>query len=452
MNLQDLLAALQGPGPGMPPRKPWQVSPMGARATPDELAAGMRRAAQPTQQPLPPTPGLLARLQNGLMPAPDGAVQSGLLSQGDVSQAQSQGLLGIGAGLLANAGPKIASERVPFMSAVAQGIQGGQNQYREALQGAMGLHAAGRKAQSEQMELDQEKKKQAILAGIPMPSDNTPDALIPWLDQAVPALTKAGLVDEAAKLGTMRKALEKEKVQQAQTGDLDTTFDPNHPEAPFWDPTANGGQGGRVKSVERHMPADQLALKQAQLEALIARGEAAQSAASNGRMDRLAKVYDTHVKPMTDRVQPINQALMALDAARTSPVVGANAIVAFMTAVDPKATQRYQMVNWISSHLSPSMKAKAIRMLDEKTTGLLPPDMLAEMTAHVKRTRDSLLKQEERTFNEFVKIHPEMKGDLTRLSAAFEPDAPTDAPPAAATPGGGKRQWKTADGTVIYLP
>ncbi len=94
-------------------------------------------------------PGLLEQMQSRMMPSPQ---SGGLLSEDDIKNARSQGLLGLGASLLANSGPRTAGERVGLMQSVGQGIQGGQQAYQGALQGA-----AGQKMQEQQYQAGQQQ-------------------------------------------------------------------------------------------------------------------------------------------------------------------------------------------------------------------------------------------------------------------------------------------------------
>src|SRR3954470_24486239 len=75
--------------------------------------------------------GLFDRLGQTLLPDPSNA--GGLFSPEDIAHARSQGLLGIGQGLLAASGPTDMAHKVGFMQAIGGGLQSGQDAYQGAL-------------------------------------------------------------------------------------------------------------------------------------------------------------------------------------------------------------------------------------------------------------------------------------------------------------------------------
>jgi len=355
------------------------------------------------------------KIQNAVAPVPTG--MGDLLGEQDIKNARNQGLLAAGAQMLQASGP--STQRTNFAQIAGQGLQAGMQGYQGAVQNQIqnrlqGLNVAQTKAQMDAFKVKQDQlqrisaARDAVFKKYGPPPSGNEEAMGAWIDKVAPELLAAG--DDIGQLVDYRKALNEKKnqnkLQAVQAGDAVYTFDPQ--------------TGQYTRGPERHMSADELALKQAQIANTRANAAAAQETATNSRMDRLAKVWDAHTADLSKRVAPINQALMALEHAKTDPVVGANAVVAFLTAVDPKAQQRFQMVDWLSSHLTPSIAAKAIRMLDEKTTGLMPPDVLNAMIEHVRRTRDTTIKEEQRMYDEYTKIHPEMKDALPRIGTAFD--------------------------------
>jgi hypothetical protein len=168
--------------------------------------------ARPAQQK---RPGILERIQNAMMPAPQ---SGGLLSEADIKSARTQGLLGLGAGLLANSGPKTAAERVGLMQSVGQGIQGAQGAYQGALQGAMGQrmaeqqHALGgaelaQRTMALQQAGQQAQIRKSIMDKHGQPPAGDANAMASWIDQVTPDLIRHGLTEDLGRLSEVRKSI-----------------------------------------------------------------------------------------------------------------------------------------------------------------------------------------------------------------------------------------------------
>jgi hypothetical protein len=391
--------------------------------SPYQLSPDVMRSLQ-MQSPARPKDNmsLWDKIQNAVAPAPT----DGLLGEEDVKNARNQGLLNFGLGLLAQSGP--TTHRVSLGQAIGQAGVQGVGAYHDAIDQAtqrlaqkQAFDANKLKMTGMQTEMtDQAKARQArdaVFTRLPPPADDSdPKAIAAWIQHAAPALVAAGDTEGAGKLLEMQRQLAG-KYQAVQLGDQVARFDPT--------------TGEFTPGPERHMMPDELAMKKAALAEAQARIANTREATTASRQDRLVKAYDTNNKDLFARAVPVNQAMMAIEQAKTDPTVGGNAIIAFMTAVDPKAQQRYQMVNWMSQHLTPSLAATAQRYLEGKTTGLLPKELLNAMAAHVRRTRDITIAQGKRAQAEYERLHPEVKGVLRDIGTEFD----ADAAPAAADPG-----------------
>lgn len=130
---------------------------------------------------MPNLGGLLSRIgrgaveaRNTLMPSPTGL--QGLLSDEDVSNARSQGMIGMGVGLLNSRGG----------SPLADGITGGQGAYQKALGSAVDMNEAGRAYSTEQNML---QKKAAIAQAYPV----SPDMSASQMREVYMAYMQAGI-------------------------------------------------------------------------------------------------------------------------------------------------------------------------------------------------------------------------------------------------------------------
>jgi len=374
----------------------------------------MRMLQMQGQQPQPQQLSIWDKMQQQVAPAPT----TGLLGEQDVKNARNQGLLDFGLSLLSQSGPSL--QKTSLGQALGVAGKSGLEAYRGALDNATQQAAQKQafdinklKMQQAQTSAAQQQKalaaRDAVFAKFPPPDhDQDPQALQKWTQAVIPALVSAGDVEGADKLLGLQRALADGKYQAVQTGDAVYTFDPK--------------TGTYTRGPERHMNADELEMKRLALAEQRSRTAAAQDEHASARQDRLVKAFDTNNKDLFARAIPVNQAMMAVEQAKTDPTVGGNAIIAFMTAVDPKAQQRYQMVNWLSSHLTPSLAATAQRFLEGKTTGLLPKELLNAMQAHLRRTRDITIGQGKRAQAEYERLHPEVKGVLRDITTEFDPD------------------------------
>jgi hypothetical protein len=128
---------------------------------PDPNMVAARAFGNPVVQG--PPRNFLQKLQDGLMPRPS----SGLLDEDDIKNARMQGLLGLGASLLADSGPTTAKDRVGLMQSIGRGIQGGQQAYQGAVGSALDQRMGSKMFEQQQQKhaLDAAASVQQLQAG-----------------------------------------------------------------------------------------------------------------------------------------------------------------------------------------------------------------------------------------------------------------------------------------------
>ena len=172
--------------------------------------------APPPSGPL--NPNIMQRLMSRFMPAEQ---VPGLLGADDIKNARQQGLLGLGAGLLANAGPKTADQRVGAMQSLSQGLQQGQQAFQGALQAPMAQRMAmqqyGQDTTLKQQQIDANaaaqakaaqmaQVRQAVVKQYGQP-DGSPTGTAAWIDKVLPDLMAAGDDEMVGRLSEIRKSL-----------------------------------------------------------------------------------------------------------------------------------------------------------------------------------------------------------------------------------------------------
>jgi hypothetical protein len=191
---------------------PFNLMPM-----PDPNSIRMGPLAPPKG---PVKAGLLDQILGRIMPS---ANTGGLLNEDDIKNARQQGLLGLGASLLANSGPKTAAERVGLMQSVGQGIQGAQGAYQGALQGAAGQRMAEQQFKTGDLQqqiagadlagktaaLQKAQQlataRQQIVQANPMPKDV--NGMAQWIDATLPSFVQIGDEETVARLSEIRKSI-----------------------------------------------------------------------------------------------------------------------------------------------------------------------------------------------------------------------------------------------------
>lgn len=163
--------------------------------------------------------GLLAKIQERLMPTPS----SGLLTEQDIKNARQQGLLGLGASLLADSGARPQGTAPGFGEAVGRGVQAMQGGFQGAQQQALATRAAeqqmqmaGQQSQLQQQELaanqaamDKQGQlsqvRQSIIAEHPLPKDV--GGMAAWVEAVLPKFMAAGDEEYVQRLSAIRSTL-----------------------------------------------------------------------------------------------------------------------------------------------------------------------------------------------------------------------------------------------------
>lgn len=152
------------------------------------------------------TAGLLERIGGRLFPSPQ--PMDGLITEEDIRNAQRQGMLGLGAGLLAASGP--STQRTSFLQAVGQGLQSGQQAQQGSLDATMQRRATGAQVGRMQNETQQAQARATaraqILQQYPPPGANDPEGLKKWIDATLPLWAQAD-PQTAGQLADLRKSL-----------------------------------------------------------------------------------------------------------------------------------------------------------------------------------------------------------------------------------------------------
>lgn len=169
-------------------------------------------------------PSLFDRVGGSMMPAPQGMMDSGLLTDDDIKAARQQGFLGLGAGLLANSGPKLAKDYVSPMAALGQGVQAMQGAYKGAVDSSLAMRGGAQEYASRQQDMEIKKAamqraqqlpedRKAIIGKYPMPDVGNPQAMSQWIDTVLPHFIEANDDETVARLSEIRKSLDYNKQQ-----------------------------------------------------------------------------------------------------------------------------------------------------------------------------------------------------------------------------------------------
>lgn len=151
--------------------------------------------------------GLLERISSRLFPAQAGL--EGLLTEEDYQNAQRQGMLSLGAGLLAQSGP--STMPIGFGQAVGRALQGAQEGYQGSLDSLANRRAAGqefrRGAAGDARRADLEAARARIIAENPMPPESDPNRMVTWIDKVFPAFVRSGDDEMISRLTQIRSSI-----------------------------------------------------------------------------------------------------------------------------------------------------------------------------------------------------------------------------------------------------
>jgi hypothetical protein len=183
---------------------------------PNQVAQGFGQGGMPVAAG--PPRSWWDKAQDKLFPVPEQMRSQGLLTDDDVKNARSHGLLNAGLSLLSNSGPKLAQDRVGLGQALGQAVGAGNQSYQQAVQGAMGMRAGGVEHQMNQMKLKAGKEEMArgdqlrtgraaLMQKLGKPNSADPAAMAKWIDAALPDLIAMGDEETVSRLSEIRKTL-----------------------------------------------------------------------------------------------------------------------------------------------------------------------------------------------------------------------------------------------------
>jgi hypothetical protein len=195
--------------PARMPKVDPQIAAALARMNP--VAAGASLGQMPTPGGPVKGPGLMQRLMNNVMPTPGALQDAGLLTDEDISSAQRQGMLGLGASLLADSGPKLAQNYVTPMAAIGRGIQAMQGGYQGAVQSAAGMREGSLDYQAKKEELARRGQlrtaRENIIKQYPMPTNGDRQSMLQWINSVLPHFIEANDEQTTTSLSEIYKSL-----------------------------------------------------------------------------------------------------------------------------------------------------------------------------------------------------------------------------------------------------
>lgn len=232
-------------------------------------------------------------------------------------------------------------------------------------------------------------------------------------------------------LALLSKKDAKSEGQAVQTGRGVTTFIPGKG---FYDPTANGGQGGYVPYVERGMNLDEKALKELQLQEARERLDATVAYRQEMQGRVLTQQFNQRTKDLRGRGAMLQQAALTLQQAGDNKLLTSSAIANFIQGADQKAQLRYQMLQYFKKNVDPSFTGSLTNAASLLLTGKYPDSVYQGLRAHI----ESLLQQSRKEFDAQraaeVKRHPDLAGWLPEADEFFSNDFAAPVAPTGAGP------------------
>lgn len=156
------------------------------------------------------------------------------------------------------------------------------------------------------------------------------------------------------------------------------------------------------------------------------------------RDDKAVTQYTKDVKPLTDRAQMLDQALVTLGSAASDPnpanrkVLYKSAMANFVQAADQKAQLRVQMLQYFNQ-IDPSISGRWDSLKDQLLKGERPAYQLQGMISHIQNLKGLVRGEVEQRRNGLIARRPELADALPKTDEFFTPD---DAPATGGTAGG----------------
>ncbi len=295
--------------------------------------------------------GLLSRISQGatqardrLMPSPTG--MEGLLSEQDVGNARSQGLIGLGVGLL--------NSRGGGFSPLADGIENAQKSYGESLMGTMEQKQAGVEWNTQQ---DLLKKKAALSQQYPVHPDMSADEM----REMYVAYMQAG-VPVPPGLSEIIKTMEEKPLAHIDSGDRTDFVDK---------------AGNVVRSVKKGLsPRDPNATAGIQMQRDFAREQ------------QLGDDFNKDTKAYREIGSKMGNALRESEAAmRGDPAAQVNMLYAFVSAMDPTSVVREGELALVRSAAPLRAQAEALigKYVQNDKSFAVSPQMVRSLASLMER-------------------------------------------------------------------
>lgn len=273
-------------------------------------------------------------------------------------------------------------------------------------------------------------------APAPAPTDDS--RLKDFLTSMGPEAANLFVKEQLPHLLELRKGtLDAGKGQAVQTGDQVTTFVPGKG---FWDATANGGKGGYVPSIQRHLSADEQENKRIDRELRLAQIEAMKTYRTSLQAQSLTTAFGRDTKDLRDRGRIIMQAQQTIGDAAHNPnpdqqrVLYSSAIANFVQAADQKAQLRQQMLEYFKKNIDPSIGGKWEVLKTRLLDGKLPQYVANGMLAHLQNLLTMTTSEYNKHRDGEIKRHPDLQNWLPDADEFFTSDHSGNGAPVAPPP------------------
>jgi hypothetical protein len=329
-------------------------------------------AAQQMQMPEMPQantakvkgPNLWDKIQGGLMPVPAG--MEGLLSEEEIKAGRGQGMLAMGASLLADSGPKTADQYTGLGASLGKAIQAGQGAMQQPAANKMAvmqMQAAKMGLEGKQMEIERAKAlaglRKQIVANNPMPKNGDMNRMRDWIDSVLPQFIEANDEETVAKLSQIRSTMTNNQ-QGKEPGDWVTVPGPDGQPMRRYVTASQAGQQGIPEYQKPQRDTD---------DALTI----------NSRIineERITKNYD-------DRIAGVQETADAFISAKAAEKMGGagdlQILYNFITALDPQSVVREGEIALARQAASLYSQAHILKNKLETQGGNLSPIMRKQM-------------------------------------------------------------------------
>lgn len=348
-NLLDLL----GQQPGIQQTQATGAPGVNTNAPPGVLPAGNPAAAQPMYTP---PPSLWQRIQQNLMPTPQGL--AGVLTDSDVSHARGRGLLDMGLSLLANSQGQGGGNAPGFGQALQAGVGAMRAGYGEDVNSALQGRVQGQQLQQQQLRA---KVLERLRTQFPNFAQMSPQEQQTAIRGIFGELLSNGMFDDAGKFASVIPGLTGNanagKAEWVDFGGYKALMTPDGkvlkttPKTPNpRDP--NAPDGAEQLRMSRRITAEQ----------------------------HLTDDYNKDTKTFRELGMVLSNAVAALPAALAGDgAAQTNVLYAFVKAMDPNSAVREGEIGLVQA--AAGLRDRAVQILQKAggSSAAVPPEMLREM-------------------------------------------------------------------------